>query len=55
MVGVAVRLTVEPVQRAVLSASSDTLTGSNGLTVRETVFEEAGFPEGQEMLEVSTT
>ena len=54
MVGVAVKVTKVPAQTGLAEAETDTVTGSNGLTVIVTVFEVAGLPVGQVALEVRT-
>ena len=54
LVGVAVNVTEVPAQTGLAEAATDTLTGSNGLTVMVTVLEVAGLPLGQVALEVRT-
>ena len=55
MVGVAVKVTLVPVQTGFASADMDTLTGKIGLTVMVTVFDVAGLSVAQVALEVITT
>ena len=54
LVGVAVKMTEVPEHTGFALADMDKLTGSNGLTVMETVFDVAGLPVVQVALEVST-
>ena len=53
-VGIAVKVTDVPAQTGFAEGETVTLTGSNGFTVIVTVFDVAGFPDGQVALEVST-
>ena len=54
LVGVAVNVTEVPAQTGLAEAATDTLTGRLGFTVMVTVFEVAGLPVGQVVLEVRT-
>ena len=54
MTGVAVKLTVAPVQTVVASAAMVMLTGRLGFTIMVTAFDVAGLPVGQVASEVRT-
>ena len=54
MVGVAVKVTLVPVQMVVALAATLTLTAEFEVTVMAIVFEVAGLPVAQDSLEVST-
>ena len=51
--GVAVQVTEVPAQTGFAEAAIETLTGRIGFTVMVTVFDVAGFPDGQVAFEVS--
>ena len=51
--GVAVKVTEVPAQTGFAETTTETLTCNIGFTVMVTVFEVAGFPEGQVAFEVS--
>ena len=51
--GVAVNVTEVPAQTGFAEAAIETFTGSIGFTVMVTVFDVAGFPEGQVAFDVS--
>jgi hypothetical protein len=55
LVGDAVKVTEVPAQTWFSDGSIETLTGSNGLTVKVTVPEVAGLPDLQARLEVMIT
>ena len=53
LTGIAVYVTEVPAQTGFAEAAIETLTGSIGFTVMVTVFDVAGFPEGQVAFDVS--